>query len=215
MALENVDMLTLGDSRPAGGNNNGSVPFMKFESDKSYMVRPLGEAVRFYKFFIGKGKPSIIVGSQDKEAAAKLLSEKSGEEKKPSERYAMFVIDRADGRIKVMEAGYQVFEKFSIWAKAAQISPGSSAGGDWQIKVTGEGVGGANPRKYIPVFISNKPFSEDEKTMIKKMKAEKKLQLSDIFKETPLNEILEKAYGVTSSTGSSSESNASDSDILF
>ena len=181
------------------GNGDG-ISFLRFERDKATRIRPFGGAVGFYKIFIEKGKPSIVVDAKVKDQACKMLSEHSGKEFNPSWRCAMFVIDREDGRIKVMEGGNQIFEAFSNWSKGSGIKPGTGQAGDWQISVTGDGVGGANPRKYSPVYLGPSLFSDDEKTMITELKNADKLQLSNFLKEVPLDKVLEVAYGVTDSS---------------
>jgi len=154
--------------------------------------------VEFYKLFIEKGKPSIIVDPADKDQAAKMLSEHTGKDIKPSYRNAMFVIDRADGRVKVLEGGFQIFEAFGNWSVSSGHKPGSAAAGDWAIKVEGDGVGGSNPRKYSPVYLGTSIITDEEKTMISALKDAGKLKLSNYLKETSLDKVIETAFGTSS-----------------
>ncbi len=73
--------------------------------------------------------------------------------------------------------------------------PGSGAGVDWQIKVTGDGVGGSNPRRYAPTALNPVPFTDEERNMLKAMKEEGKLTLGNYLKETPLDKVLAEAFG--------------------
>jgi len=179
---------------------NGGITFLRFERDKSYKIRPFGSAVAFYKLFIEKGKPSIIVDPDDKDEAARLLSESSGRDIKPSYRNAMFVIDRHDGSIKILEGGFQIYEQFGNWSQSSGVKPGSGQAGDWIIKVEGDGVGGSNPRKYSAVYLGPSSFSEEEKTLISKLKTDGKLKLSNYLKETSVDKVVEAAFGVSPSS---------------
>lgn len=179
-------------SKPSNGNGGG-ISFLKFEKDRTYRVRPLGNAIEFYKIFVAKGKPSLAVDSTNKDQAAKMISEAAGHEVKANYRNAMFVINREDGRIQVLEAGYQVFEQLSNWSTASGIDPGAGKAGDWTITVTGDGVGGSNPRKYVCSFMGAVPFSEAEKTTISKLKNDGQLKLANYIKEVPLDKVLEVA----------------------
>jgi len=200
MSLPEIDWSNMGSSK--NENNGDRIGFLRFERDKTYRIRPVGNAVQFYKFFIEKGKPSIVINPKLKEEAMKLLSEHSGNEHKPSYKCAMFVIDRADGNVKVMEGGFQIFDAFAKWSQATGIQPGHAQGGDWTISVEGDGVGGSNPRKYSTVFLGASVWTEEERAMILKFKTEEKLHLSNYFQETPLDQLLEKAFGVKSDTPS-------------
>ena len=182
-------------------NKGNGITFLRFESGKTYKVRPFGSCVEFYKLFIAKGKPSIIVDPGDKDEAAKILSEATGKEIRPNYRNAMFVIDREDDKIKILEGGFQIFEAFGNWSTMSGIKPGAGQAGDWAITVTGDGVGGANPRKYSPVYMGPSIFSSEEKKKISALKAADKLKLGNFLKETVLSEILVAAGLETQATG--------------
>jgi len=194
--LASVDFSNF-DPGKSGSGNGSKIPFLRFEEGKTYRIRPLAEAVMFYKIFIEKGKPSLVIAAADKDSASKIVAEYTGKEVKASPRYAMFVIDRADAQVKILEGGYQIFEAFALWTKGTQIQPGSGQAGDWMINVEGNGVSGSNPRRYTTGFLATKPFSEDEKTTLKKMKADGLLKLGNFFKETPVDQIIAKLSGKT------------------
>ena len=204
--MKEVDWSSIDPSQNKS-KGNGGIPFVKFTSNKTEKLRPFGRAIEFYKIFIEKGKPSIIVDANDKDAASKLLSDKMGKEIKASYRNAMFVFDRNDGnKVKILEAGFQVFEQFASWSSATKIDPGSGQAVDWTISVTGDGVGGSNPRKYVSTPLMPVPFTEQEKSVVKGLKDAGKLKLSNYFKEVPLNKVLEVVFGSSGSASSESES---------
>lgn len=189
---------------PDKKNKGNGISFLRFESGKTYKVRPFGSCVEFYKLFIAKGKPSIIVDPEIKDEAAKRLSEASGRELRPSYRNAMFIIDREDGKIKILEGGFQIFEAFGNWSNSSGIKPGAGQAGDWAITVTGDGVGGNNPRKYSPVYLGPSIFSDEEKKQISALKAADKLKLGNFLKETALENVLTAAGFETQATSAQS-----------
>lgn len=178
---------------PDKKNKGNGITFLRFESGKTFKLRPFGSCVEFYKLFIAKGQPSIIVDPGDKDAAATMLSEATGKEIRPSYRNAMFVIDREDQKVKILEGGSQIFEAFGNWSSSSGIKPGAGQAGDWAIAVTGEGVGGNNPRKYSPVYLGPSIFSDEEKKMISALKEADKLKLGNYLKETALSGVLAAA----------------------
>ncbi len=185
---------------PDKKNKGNGITFLRFASGKTYKLRPFGSCVEFYKLFIAKGKPSIIVDPGDKDEAASLLSEATGKEIRPSYRNAMFVIDREDSNVKILEGGFQIFEAFGNWSTSSGIKPGAGQAGDWAITVTGEGVGGSNPRKYSPVYMGPVLFSDEEKKKISALKAADKLKLGNYLKETALSNVLVAAGFETQAT---------------
>lgn len=172
-------------------NSGDGITFLRFAKDNTYRLRPIGNALQFFKFFIGKGRPSLIVGKNEKAAAAQMLSEHSGTEMRPSARFAMFVIDRADNRIKILEGGKTIMDAFAGWSKPMKTKIGSGQGVDWNIKVDGDGMN----RKYVATPLNATVFTEEERKTLSSLKEEKKLMLTNYLKETPLSDLLEKAFG--------------------
>jgi len=210
--MREVDFTNFNPDRKSKGNG---ISFLRFESGKTYKLRPFGSCVEFYKLFIAKGKPSIIVDPGDKDEAAKILSEASGKELRPSYRNAMFIIDREDGKIKILEGGFQIFEAFGNWSTSSGIKPGAGQAGDWAITVTGEGVGGSNPRKYSPVYLGPSIFSDEEKKQISALKAADKLKLGNFLKETALADVLTAAGFETKATSTQPVAAAASADDDF
>ncbi len=192
--MKEIDFMNFDPDNKSGGNGNG-IGFLRFEKNMEYRVRLVGGGLEFHKLFVAKGKPSLIVDGKVKDEAAKLLSEHYGKEIKPSYRCAMFIIDRADGRVKILEGGFSIFDAISNWSKAMDIKPGSGQGVDWQIKVTGDGVSGSNPRRYAVVGLAPTPFTDDEKKMLQQLKDEDKLKLPNYLKETPLDKVINEISG--------------------
>lgn len=188
--MQEVDWSNMGAGSKSG--KDGGISFLRFESEKTYRIRPFGGAIQFYKLFIEKGKPSVAIAADEKDEAARILTEHFGREIKPSFKAAMFILDREDNKVKILEGGFQIFEAFSKWSQGSDINPGAADAGDWQIAVTGNGVGGSNPRKYSTQYIGPAPLSDDEKAMLTEFKAKDKLKLANYIKEVPLSNLLEE-----------------------
>jgi len=173
-----------------GTGGKGKTNFLKFSPGKTVIFRPVGKAVTFAKFFVN-GR-SVVVDIADKDKAQEILSQEAGQEVTGTIRYAINVIDREDNKIKVLEGGNSIFKQFANWAKAANTHPGGNGGGNWTITAEGSGQN----RRYNTTFVKNVPFTADEVKRLKNESEDKELYtLKDIFKATPVSEVVQKAYG--------------------
>lgn len=206
MATE-VDWESLGGSRNEGKRSS----FMKFEAGKQKVFRPIGKPVTFYKFFIaGKsGNKSLVVDPEYKDKAAAVLSAHAGQEFSPSRRFAIHVIDREDGEIKILEQGKMVFDAFADWSQASGgTAPGhGSAGFDWAVTATGDG----KARRYRTVPVKQTPLTKEEIESINTRKKEGKFSLSEVFVGCEMDDLVEKAFGTDSSPTNTNEDTSSGS----
>lgn len=167
--------------------------FLKFEAGKMHTFRPVGGSVKFYRFFVQSpnGNKSIYVDPGQEVEAEEILSKHFGREVAPTQRFAINIIDREDGQIKILEGGWSIFKYFSTWFAANEKkNPGGPYGGDWFVSVEGEKLN----RRYTTGFMRPAPFTQDE---LKKIKAEKNglYTLSEVYKATPLDKLIEVATG--------------------
>lgn len=200
MASE-VDWNSVGGQGGGGGGSGGKdkVNFVKFTAGSSKTLRPIGKAVMFYKFFMPSTRRSVVVDPEFKNDAAAKLSAHSGEEVRPTLRYAINVIDREDNKIKVLEGGQQIFEHFANWSKGNNgAPPGGSNGMDWTISASGE----EKNRKYTATPIRSAPLTESEISRIKE--AKEIFSLKEVFKGCPLENVIERVTGEKSSGPSKS-----------
>lgn len=202
MATE-VDWNSVGGKEGGKGAGRGKTRFIRFEPGKTVEVRPLGKAVEFYKFFIPETQRSVVVDLDDGTKAAELLTQHAGKEIKPSHRFAMNVIDRADNLVSVLEGGRSVFKYFAAWAKRAKSHPGGQNGGNWTIEATGQKLN----REYTTTYIGPAPISDKERAAIEA--AGGLYVLQDVFKACPLENLIERAFGAQPH-GNSEPSPASD-----
>ena len=144
---------------PDSGNGN---KFLRLKTGNTFKVRPLLLPVRFWKFFHAKdGKKRHAVVSEE---IIEQMMATHPELKKPAKRYAIYVIDRADEKVKIMEGPQTVFREFRNRFEATGEKPGGGAdGGDWQIKITGVGLN----TTYAVTFLNQTPLTDEEKEKIK------------------------------------------------
>lgn len=206
MATE-IDWSSIGDEVASGGKST----FIRFANGTELNFRPIGGAWEFCKFFIPDGEvKTLVVDKQDAVEASQLLSEHAGRPIEPSRRFAINVLDRADGHVKILEGGKSILEEFATWAKANNnCKIGTQAGGDWVIKAKGDGMA----RKYKTSYVRPTQISAEEKARIKENK--EMSDLEEIFKGTPVSQVLGKAYGVsTDEPQSAPQSGGDDSDDM-
>jgi len=156
--------------------------YVKFQDGTVKIIRPLGKAVMFYKFF--ENDRSIVVDPEYKSEAAAKLSAHFGKEIRPTLRYAINVIDREDQQIRILEGGSTIFDQFANWSQGSGVKPGSDAGWDWRIAASGKGLN----RKYVCSPIKPMPFTSEETHRIKDLKEH--YTLKEEYKGTPLDEVV-------------------------
>jgi len=197
-------------------SNSNGVAYIRLETGKSYRIRPVGKPYRIYQYFIERnadqGKGFAKAYTEDADNC--VVFKKTGE--KARERFAVNVIDRSDGKLKVLEGAVTIFKQMAVWSKSTGLDPGTKDGGDFAITVECPGNIKKNTR-YQCQFLSPVAFTKDETDMIKKQGLYK---LDEIFKPTPQSEIMQKLFGDTAAVGakpagkSSSGSGLGESDDL-
>lgn len=185
----------------------GKVAFLNMKESGTYVFRPVGRAVRFYKIFVNK-RP-VIVDLEFKDDAVKMLNDHFGCETRADLRFAMYVIDRADQNLKVLEGNYKMLEAITLWASQTGEKPGSQNGGDWTIKATGSGFGGENPRRYQTSFLQTKPLTTEELSMLDSGK-DSLPKLEELFKAIPLENLVERITGNASDSPETSSATAAE-----
>lgn len=206
-----------------GKGSGTGVRFVKFVEGKTETLRLVGEAVQFLQFF-ANGK-SVIVDPEVKEQAQALIEDAVGKECKPKKRYAYNVINREDGQIWILTGGPQIFKNFASWSKMMQeeleLAEPPAAGGkhgcNWKIRAEGAGL---NREYHTNYGMKQAPFTAEEIDVIGP-KGANLYKLTDIFKETELDEVVAKILGqepVAAAKSNSSNDDAvvdNDSDLDF
>ncbi len=182
------------DSIPSSGGGEMS-DFLRLQSGNSYKIRPIFEPVKFFKYFhknAGKLKTAIC-GKPD---SCKVRQDHP-ELKKPSLRFAAYVIDRADNKVKILEAPQTVFRPIGARLGLTGQNPGGGKdGSDWQITVTGTGLN----TTYAVDYIEQTPLTQEERDLIKEALDGDKEKLKKLYKIDTPEQIEEKLFGDGSST---------------
>lgn len=199
-----VDTQTLGKrmddaEKRASGGGRGKSSYIKL--DKKVRVRPIGNIFEVYKFFVKRkdgSARSVCVKPEDVEEASRILTEHAGYEVTPQNRYAVNAIDRATQTVGILENGISIFGVFGQWSNSTGIHPGSKDGYDWEINPKGTGFN----RKYTSIPVKATPLTAEEKKMIKGTEDKPgTFDLEEIYKETPLDQLIDKVFGERQDAG--------------
>jgi hypothetical protein len=164
-----------------GDNNKNSkkLPFLNHKEVGTYDVRLVGKYVKYlsyYKPFEGK---RVITHPtyKDKDPAwvAKFY---------PQVRFAIHVIDRKDGKLKILDASKTLFKEFYSFMQVNKIDPTGKNAPDFTIIVSKNG-----PKKEIKASAkrADSPLTNEEVEMI----MANKVDLKQIYRATSLQKIQE------------------------
>lgn len=194
------------ESNKAGGSKGDGDKYLKLSGTTQgnvYKIRPVGKPCTFHAYYVSNpNEPKKFARAFTEDPSTCVIRQKYNIEAKT--RYAVNVIDRADGKLKIMEAPQSVFEKIKAWAKAAGQDPGSKNGADFQITVKIPANGDKKRTEYLTTPIVQTPFTDEERDYIK---SKGLWDLEKEFAPTPQSEIEAKLYG-TKSTASATASNS-------
>jgi len=190
MSIDYADWGDVAPEQTSGSSGGGNNSFLKLKSGGVYTIRPVHKTVEFYKWFHKKDNKLRTAVVRDEEVIKSFMAENS-DLGKPSHRYALYVFDRADGGLKIMEAPVTVFRPFRIRFDATGQTPGGAQGGDWQITVTGAGL----KTRYTSKYLKDAPFTDDEKSQVKELLADESRLLTTIYKSHDEEAIEKRLFG--------------------
>ena len=204
---DDVDTTKRGKGRSGGG---GGGKFMRLEANQTHRIRPIHKPVMFYKFYHtanGQFRTAII------ESPEKSSLKEKHPQLRPSRRFAMVVFDRDDdNKMKILEFGSTVYEKFKSYKQITKEEPGGANGGDFNITV--ECPNGKKDRDttYDVQFAERCDFSDEERELIQAEQAARKedkgdYDLKKIFRPMSDEEVEEKLFGESGGSGGDSEEN--------
>ena len=177
---------------PSSGENSD---FLKLISGNTYKIRPILDPVMFYKYF-HKGANGTKTAICAKPDICPVIG-RHPELKPPQKKYAAYVIDRADGKVKILEAPMSVFTPIGATGTASGKNPGSfKDGSDFQIKKTGAQLA----TKYEVAYAGQTPLDEHEIKAVKDAMDGDKKKLQKIYKALSSEEIEAKLFGPPAGT---------------
>jgi len=185
-----IDWSGIGNGDSKGGENQlRDLAFVRFSSGDTHNIRPIGSAIKFLKAGISHdgNYRSAIIEDPDSPTIKKYSNMNI------STRYAVNVLDRADGKLKIMEGPISIFKEFGQYNKMTGRNPGAVEGGDFSIEVSGNG----KQRRYKTSFVKNTTLTDEEKKMLKSQGLYK---LEGIFKVVDEDKIEEKLFGESKSS---------------
>jgi hypothetical protein len=162
---------------------NGKLPYVKFDKDGDYRFRLVGPHVKYYKHW----KPIVAITHPDYKQDDPAW--KAGFW--PPKRFCIHVIDRADGKLKLLDKGNSVFKTFASFMTVNKINPAGKDAPDFVIKVTiPKKNGKPDPRNASYEVVAahgNSPLTPEEV----KLYTDNKVDLLSIYQTTPLEKIHE------------------------
>jgi hypothetical protein len=151
--------------------------------ESNFKFRPVGGHIKCRKFF----KPyKATLQDSDKDSDPAWSTGWY-----PSKRFAINVIDRADGRLKILEKGPNVFKKFAEYKALFGKDPaGNKEGVDFIMKVKIPILKNGKPDSMNTEYLVSHtlpetPLTEAEQEMIK---TKKLWPLKQIYKSTPIEQ---------------------------
>lgn len=156
---------TNGGTKSQGGSKFPKAEFMSFAKPGNYKIRLVGSFVKFRRHW--KPYKAITHDSlRDVDPAWKAGFF-------PKRRFAINVIDRGDGKLKIMEQGPTIFKAFSDYKEAnTGIDPAGKDGPDFTITVKipmKDGKPDVMYKQYGVVAGNQTPLTGDEKKMLCKL----------------------------------------------
>ena len=205
------DVDTTQKTRSSGGGGGGK--FMRLETNTVHRVRPIHKPVMFYKFYHkenGQFRTAVI---EDPEKSS--MREKHPQ-LKPNRRFAILVFDRDDeNKMKIMEFGATVYEKFKSFKEISEEEPGGNNGADFEIKKCLPQGGAPRDTTYeVKVPKGGRTnFTDEEREAIRTEQEARKegkgeFDLRVIFKPMTDDEVEEKLFGEGGGSGQSSNESA-------
>jgi len=179
-----------GNVAPQEDKKTGKINYLWLRGGNKYRIRPVHKAVHFFKYFYrNEGRMRTAVCADPD--TCPVLSAHS-DLKPASSRYAIYVIDRENEDLKVMEGPKTVFVPFRKKYEVTNKDPGgSTTGGDWEIEVTGSGKDGT---AYTVTYIENTPLTKEEKEMITEKMEDENARLINIYKVNTPEEIEKRLF---------------------
>ncbi len=179
--------------------NRGQIDYLKLKSGGTYTVRLFNKPKHLLRYYneVGGKKTSALCGDP---ANCPIAIKHPNIQAK--DRYAIIVIDRADSKVKIMEAPATVFKDFKKFMIANDgIDPGGEEAPDFVISVTGEG---RMTRYEVSYKMKMSRFTAEENVQIQ-AKVVSGYDLDLIFKPTDpakIESILFPTEGGSESTAS-------------
>jgi len=158
--------------------------WMKFPKPGSYTIRLAGKFVKYLRYGdvpFGRGVRVITHPSYKGEDPAWEA------EFYPRESFAIHIIDRADGKVKILDKGNSIFKAFAKYKKVNDVNPAGKDGPDFVIDVEWPSGDKMQAKYSVTPKAKPAPFTAEEIELIKSNLA----PLHEIYKSMELVKIKE------------------------
>lgn len=146
-------------SQKSGGNG---IDYLKLEIGKKYKLRLV---LKYFAYF-QHWEPIICRSPEIDAKTGETLDPLMLQGIQPKPRYAIWVIDRTDGKLKLMDFPGTILEQFRAWKDNFNDDPGGPKGPDWVIE--GKCPGGDRRKtKWNCAYLDRTPFTQEEVDAIK------------------------------------------------
>lgn len=166
--------------------------FLRLEPNKPYRIRLLNKAKPVWRYYRTdeKNRSRFAVTADPNKCPVKAKYP----ELKASERYAILVIDRADGELKVYEGPASVFRVFREYADHSGTNPGDIKNGA-DFTITAELKDGQPKKntKYHVKFKERNSLTKEEVEIIRKNQEE--FKLTQLLAPNSPEEIEKRLFG--------------------
>ena len=187
-----------------GKGSSGKDEYLWLKSGNKYKVRTVHKAVHFWKYFHRDDQGRLRTAITEDPRTCPIAATHPGLAEKASERYAIYVIDRSDQQVKIMEAPRSVFSPMRQRYETNGKKPGGGAdGSDWEIQVVGAGIN----TRYTTIYIEDTPLTKDEITKLKVELDGDKDKLKKIYAVHTPEEIEKRLFAPWSEIMKSGQSN--------
>jgi hypothetical protein len=185
-----------GDIEKAGG---GSGLFLKLEKGTRNKVRLVGKPLQYFQHW-----EPIICRSPYKDDEGNILDPLMLQGYEPKVRFCIWIIDRTDQALKIMDFPTTLYNAFREWHKGTNEDPGGYNGPDWNILVEAPS-GKQQYVKYTGTPLVQTPFTEDELKQIKEGNLKERMMKvrGDNTPEEIREMMAEKGVAAKSSSGES------------
>ena len=185
MAIQdNWENVTNYSSKRKNSEKKETINFLKIERNKTYTIRPVGGVSKpYYKYILNNGNGWRFAICEDPSTCPVALKHNI----EPSKFYAINVIDREDGQLKVLESKPSVFVELKKYKEMTGEEPGGVNGADFTILKSGK----EKSTRYETNMLSRTKFTAEEVKIIRKGL----YKLDDIFKPTPVDKIEDVLFG--------------------
>jgi len=176
----------------SSNGTQGKAQYVKWDKTGDYTIRLVGPHIKCRKHF----KPYIAIVQDDEKGIDPAWQAGFF----PQQRFAINVIDRADGKLKILEKPWSVFEHFANYKSIFKKDPAAIkgvAGADYDgpnflVKVTipmgPDGKPNLLKTEYAVVHLEAAPLTAEERQMIK---TQKLWPIKEIYKSTSAEKMKE------------------------